>query len=94
MSRWTIHLRPLPSDVPDAVRIRGLLKVALRRFKLRALEVQQQAQDTPGNAQNRRQGAGSTRNTSEPTERTEDAGGAPGVEVTPQQPAEPARSLP
>ena len=55
MTRWILHLRPLPSDVPDAVRIRGLLKVALRRFKLRALDVAQLPEPPRPVASTRRQ---------------------------------------
>jgi len=39
MADWTIHLRAKPTDVPVEVRIRQLLKIALRRFGLRAIEV-------------------------------------------------------
>jgi hypothetical protein len=34
-----VRLRPLPSDVPADVRLRTALKVLLRRYRLRAMEI-------------------------------------------------------
>ena len=39
--RLTLH--PLPDDVPVEVRLRQLLKVALRRFRLRCVSVEEVA---------------------------------------------------
>lgn len=36
---WVIALVPLASEVPDAVRVKQLLKTALRRFGLRCVTV-------------------------------------------------------
>jgi hypothetical protein len=42
MSRiYVIHLRPLPSDVPEALRIRRLLKTALRVHRLRCVDIRE-----------------------------------------------------
>lgn len=45
MSHWTIHVRPLPSDVPEEIRVRRALKDMLRRHHLRVLEVQKTPKD-------------------------------------------------
>jgi hypothetical protein len=38
---WYITLKPLPDDVPVAVRIRALLKTALRRDRLRCVSLKE-----------------------------------------------------
>jgi hypothetical protein len=50
MSHWTIHLRPEPSDVPVEIRVRRLLKLALRRFALRCTDVREIEPTAPDSA--------------------------------------------
>lgn len=40
MSQWRLTLSPVPGTVPVEVRIRGALKVLLRRFGLRASNIE------------------------------------------------------
>ena len=39
MSEYLIHLRPLASDIPEPVRLRGALKALKRRFALQCVEM-------------------------------------------------------
>jgi hypothetical protein len=37
--RWGLILQPLPSDTPSEIRVRRLLKIALRSLRLKCLKV-------------------------------------------------------
>lgn len=38
---YVLTLKPLPSEVPSSIRLRQALKVLVRAFKLRAVDVRQ-----------------------------------------------------
>jgi hypothetical protein len=72
-TRIILELTPLASDVPVAVRLRHLLKFALRAQQLRAVEIRESPADAPAVAQ---AGPGGGEATSGPP-----AGGGRGGEV-------------
>jgi hypothetical protein len=39
VSEWVLTFRPLPSDVPVEVRVRRLLKISLRAFGLKCVDM-------------------------------------------------------
>lgn len=59
MNTWTIQLRPISQDVPDAVKVRRLLKALLRSFGLRCIDIRQNVKP----AQNRAAEAASEQET-------------------------------
>ncbi len=52
MTTYVVTFSPGPSDVPIELRLRRLLKIALRSFSFTAVDIKELA-ESPGNAVNR-----------------------------------------
>lgn len=51
VERWTFTFEPLPDEVPVAVRMRLLLKTALRRLRLKCVGISGERTGTDGPSQ-------------------------------------------